>query len=187
MKLRLFIQVLTGLALTVSTSIIYSQQANAQPSRFFCAKRNGVPITFARIPGHGNVSMIRWVSGDVGGYSRTERCQIVASRFQKHYENKTLKFVRTGTVSGSPVLCIASYKGGACPRNQVLVTLRPGTDPEPVLVQLLDLRNRAAGREVPLSGSNPLSYVDGETYVDVDRLLEILEAEEADSPDTASQ
>ncbi|MBW4618356.1 MAG: COP23 domain-containing protein [Cyanosarcina radialis HA8281-LM2] len=185
MKLRLLIQVLTGLTLTVGTSAIFSQQANAQPSRFFCAKKHGVPITYVQIPGQGSVRMISWVTNGLG--SPAERCRIVATRFQKHYENRTLKFVRTGTVNGYPVLCIADRKGGACRRNQVLVTLTRGTDPEPVLVQLLNLRDLGSRNEVYLSGSNPLSYVDSETYVDVDRLLEILAVEEGDSPDTASQ
>lgn len=179
MKLRLFAPVLIGLAIALGMTAVISQPSYAQRNRFFCdtsqdEQGKTVPATIASTPGQGNVPMILWVRNDFQGrYTQEQRCEEVSSRFQKHYENRTLKFIRTGTVNGYPVLCIASSRGGSCPKNQVLITLSPGTDPEPVLTQLLDLRRRSSGRPIPLSGSEVVFYEEGETYIDVEKLLEI--------------
>ncbi|MBC6423023.1 MAG: hypothetical protein GDA43_18435 [Hormoscilla sp. SP5CHS1] len=50
-----------------------------------------------------------------------------------------LGYIRTGTVSRHPVLCVANRQGGACPSTQVLVTLNHGSDAE------FYLRSIAAG------------------------------------------
>ena len=193
MKLRLFASVLTGLAIALGTTAIISQPSYAQRNRFFCDtsqdyRGRTVPATVAYTPGQGSVPMILWVHNDFQGrYTRQQRCQEVASRFQRHYENRTLKFIRTGTVKGYPVLCIASSKGGSCPQNQVLFTLKPGTDAKPILAQLLDLRRRSSGKPLYLSGSGVVFYVEGETYVDVEKLLQVPAVEGVSSPPSTVQ
>lgn len=179
---------LIGLAIALGMTAVISQPSYAQRNRFFCDTSQNeqgktVPATMASTPGQGNVPMIVWVRNDFqGSYTQQQRCEEVASRFQRHYENRTLKFIRTGSINGYPVLCIASSKGGSCPKNQVLITLSPGTDPKPVLTQLLDLRRKVGGTPVYLSGSRTVFYEEGETYVDVEKLLGIPPSSEPVEP-----
>jgi hypothetical protein len=165
--------------LTVSgLSVAFNQPSVAQQKRFFCGTSKDVqgrtfPATYAYTPGQGNVPMFLWVSDALSGsgLSPAQRCQEVATRFQRHYENKTLRFIRTGAVKGYPVVCIAKSRGGACPENQVLVTLAKGTDAKPVLSQLLDLRRRSSGNPIMLNGGDVVFYEEGEVYVDFDKFL----------------
>jgi hypothetical protein len=168
---------LAGLV-TLTTTALFTRISQAGNDRFFCqtaiVSGRKVPVTYATTKGQGNVPMIAWVRNDhfVHSYTPTERCQAVARRFQAHYENRTLKYTRTGTVNGYPVICIASYKGGGCPKNQVLVTLKRGSDARQILSQLLDFRGLSNGRFVYLNGTQVFSYENGETYADMEQLLE---------------
>ena len=71
------------------------------------------------------------------------------------------------------MLCVdAGISGNTCPKNNVLVTLPRGAVSAVVLQQLLDLRARASGRIVQLSGAQQLvRYRNGDAYVNIDRLL----------------
>jgi hypothetical protein len=167
---------LAGLVTLAATALI-PKASQAQSNRFFCqtaiVRGKKVPVTYATTKGQGNVPMIAWVRNDfANSISPRKRCQAVARRFQAHYENRTLKYARTGQVDGYPVICIANYKGGACPRNQVLVTLKRGSDASQVLSQLLDFRGLSNGRLVYLNGEQIFSYEDGETYADMALFLE---------------
>jgi hypothetical protein len=123
--------------------------------------------------------MIRWISNAFSGsnYTPQERCQNVTARFQRYNDNGKLKFIRTGTVNRYPVLCVADFQGGNCDSKAVLVTLKRGRDPQLVLQRLLDLRARAAGRVIQLSGSQVIFYHDGEAYVDIEKLIDIAAVE----------
>ena len=55
--------------------------------------------------------------------------------------------------------------------TSVLVTLPKGSDSSHILQQMLDLRARAAGKVIQLSGSQLVSYRNGDAYVNIDRLL----------------
>jgi hypothetical protein len=166
---------LAGL-LAIGTTAFIAEPSVAQSDRFFCAavKIDGkkVPATYAFTPGQGYVPMIVWGRNDfVGSLSPAKRCHTVSRRFQRHYENRTLKYIRTGLFGNYPVICVANSKGGACPQNQILVTLNPGSNPGLVLSQLLDVRTRSSGRTIYLSGEDALFYEEGETYVDVEKWL----------------
>jgi hypothetical protein len=187
-KVALALRKTLGLAglIAVTATAWMPETTLAQGDRFFCgtARISGkkVPATYAFTPGQGNIPMIVWVRNDFGGsVSARQRCKAVAKRFQAHYENRTLKYIRTGTVSGYPVICVANVRGGACPQNQVLVTLNRGSNPSLVLSQLLDVRSRSAGRVVYLSGEDNIFYEDGEAYIDVEQLLELAPSEDTDS------
>lgn len=186
---------LSGIAAltALGTIAMITQPSYAQRNRFFCdtvidGRGRSVPATLAHTPGQGNVPMILWVRNDFQGrYTRRHRCQEVAARFQRHYENRTLRFIRTGTVNQYPVLCIASEKGGSCPKDQVLITLSLGTDPKVILAELLDLRRRSSNRPLYLSGNGVVVYVENETYVDVEKLLQIPAVESVSSPPSKAQ
>lgn len=178
-KPRLFIQMLTeiakasGIASLTALSVIHliSQPSNAQSrNRYFCAIRRGIPTTFARTP-RGNVPMISWVS-NLGGRDPQQRCLEITERFQNFSDNGMLRFLRTGTINGLPVLCVARFRGGSCDRSSVLITLQAGQDPQLVRQQLIDIASRASSGPIRLRSNEVIFYEDGEPYVNVDKLLE---------------
>ncbi|HEY9692181.1 MAG TPA: COP23 domain-containing protein [Oculatellaceae cyanobacterium] len=174
MKINLFTGILGAVAIALGTTATMTQPSLAENNRFFCGTNNGVPVTVVRTS-RGEIPMIRWVSDYFSSsrYSPLQRCQEVSERFQRYNDNGKLQFIRTGMINQHPVLCFADYKGGPCAINSVLVTLAPGTNPERVLGRLFDLRARAAGRVINLSGDHIISYQDGEAYLDIQQLLKV--------------
>ena len=180
MKINLFAKMLTGLAIAVTLSNSVSQPTAAQNNRFFCDTYEGKPATFVRTT-KGNKPLILWVSGDFEpNWGNQRRCGEVSHRFQAHFDNGTLKYIKADRVNNHPVLCIARGKEGTCPETEVLVTLKPGSDPDLVLKNLLELRTRGGeGRPLELSTGNVYSYdTEGKLYADVDRLIEAISVEE---------
>lgn len=171
MKLRLFVQVVSGIAIAMSVTATMTQPAPAQSrNRYFCAIKNGAPTTFARTP-RGNVPMIRWVS-HLGGRDPLQRCQEVTDRFQTFSDNGSLRFLRSGILNGQPVLCAARFRGGTCDQSTVLITLQPGQDPQLVRQQLIDIASRASSGPIRLRSNEVIFYEEGEPYVNIDKLLE---------------
>ncbi|WP_310426818.1 COP23 domain-containing protein [Chamaesiphon sp. VAR_48_metabat_135_sub] len=149
------------------------EPSQAQPSRKFrCEVVNGEPITVVKTV-RGNMPTIRWVNSFTGRYNNiNERCNEVSARLDRFNRNGKLKFIRTGNVNSYPVLCVDSgVSGNTCPKTSVLVTLPKGTDSSQMLQQLLDLRARASGRIIQLSGEQLVRYRNGDAYVNIDRLL----------------
>jgi len=142
----------TGMAITFSLSVIATQPSMAETNKFFCGIHNGKQATLVNTP-RGNVPLIYWVSGDfaASGWTDEKRCQEVSQRFEEHHINGTLKYIRTGTIKNNPVLCIASSEGGTCPEKNLIVTLKPGTNAETVLQELVSVRDRVAGKPLELS------------------------------------
>ncbi|MFB2970073.1 COP23 domain-containing protein [Aerosakkonema sp. BLCC-F183] len=177
MKRGFFAQVLTGCAIVLVSTATIGQSSNAAGRTFVCgtSQHNGrtVPATFVRSPGRRDQVMILWVRNDFAGtrYTPPERCQIVTERLQAHQNNQILKYIRTATVNNSPVLCSVLNKGGSCPGNQVIVTLRSGTNAKEVLEQLTDLVRRQRGNPVYFSSCQLITYVDTEAYLNIDILL----------------
>jgi hypothetical protein len=152
----------------------------AGTQRFFCAVLNGNYTTFVRTP-RGNVPLILWTSGvfERSGWTNEKRCLEVTGRFQKYNESGRLKYIRTSSINRLPVLCVAQNKGGSCQDQDVLFTLRSGTNAQEVLTRLLDIR-RGAGRSTPIQLSNEqiFSYDErGELYADVENLIQALPVE----------
>jgi Circadian oscillating protein COP23 len=126
----------------------------AQPSRKFrCELVRGIPTTVVQTV-RGNIPAIRWVKSFTGKYSSVDRrCNEVSARLDRFNRAGKLKFIRTGNVNSYPVLCVdAGVSGNTCPMNSVLVTLPKGTNSSTILRQMLDLRARASGQIIQLSG-----------------------------------
>ena len=117
--------------------------------------------------------MIRWVKTFTGSYNNVDRrCAEVSSRLDRFNRDGKLNFIRTGNVNTYPVLCVDSgVSGNTCPNTSVLVTLPKGTDSSQILQEMLDLRARAAGNIINLSGEQLVRYQNGDAYVNIDRLL----------------
>ena len=180
MKISLFTQAVSVSAIALLSTATITQPSYAEGNTFFCGTTNNVPATLVQTS-RGEVPMIRWVSNDFssGSYTPMRRCQDVSAKFQRFSDNGTLKFIRTGIVNRYPVLCLASYPGGECNNNAVILTLQTGSDSQLVLERLLNLRARAAGRAIELSSSSRslIFYYEGEAYVNLQQLLQEVESD----------
>ena len=149
------------------------QPIQAQPSRKFqCELIAGVPTTVVKTV-RGNIPTIHWVKSFTGRYNNVnQRCAEVSTRLDRFNRNGQLKFIRTGNVNSYPVLCVdTGVSGNTCPMTSVLVTLPKGSDSSHILQQMLDLRARAAGQIIQLSGKQLVHYRNGDAYVNIERLL----------------
>jgi Circadian oscillating protein COP23 len=145
----------------------------AQPNRKFqCELVAGIPTTMVKTV-RGNIPTIRWVKSFTGRYNNVnQRCAEVSTRLDRFNRNGQLKFIRTGNVNSYPVLCVdTGVSGNTCPMTSVLVTLPKGSDSSHTLQQMLDLRARAAGQIIQLSGKQLVHYRNGDAYVNIERLL----------------
>ncbi|MBD1829977.1 COP23 domain-containing protein [Microcoleus vaginatus GB1-A2] len=174
MNFKILTGLLTGLVISASTAALFCQPSQARNNSFFCATLNRLPVTFAR-NSRGNVPLVRWTSNNYfpPPWTAQRRCQEVGIRFQRNYDNGTLKYINTGTLNGEPVVCAAVNKDDACTNRTLLFTLKRGSDADATLQRLMDRRGLGAG--YILSETGPGS-------VDVERYLEETPVEENVSP-----
>ncbi|NMF65837.1 hypothetical protein DP113_22200 [Brasilonema octagenarum UFV-E1] len=194
MKLNLFADILSpkvrkssalyAVAFTITSTATLTQPSYAQNQKFFCGMSKGVPATLVRTS-RGNIPMIRWVdAGFAPPWIPERRCEEISARFQRFYENGTLNFLRTGRSERQPVLCVAAEKGGPCLPEGILLTLKPGKNPEDILQQLFNSRGGASPGIVELGGDSSRDVVSSEkdaAYLDVQKLLSKMEGRESTS------
>lgn len=177
-KSYISISTIAGVSLFLGTLMTGIETANAQ-DRFFC-DQDGMYTTVNTE--RGSMPLIHWTDRSFPPpFTPAQRCQIVSERFQKFDSNGTLKYIKADTINNLPALCVAAYVGGECLPDGLLVTFKPGTDPNDTLIKLLDQRVWAARETISLSGnasnttSEPqktvISQVEGETYVDMELFL----------------
>ena len=171
MKLRLFAPVLTGLVVALGAPTTWNQPSYAGSTTFYCGMRQSVPVTYARTP-RGNVPIIRWVSSNYfpAPWNPQQRCRVVAQRFQRNYDNGTLRAIVPGTLKGEPVVCAAISRNSPCTDRTLLFTLKRGSNPSLTVGRLMDRRGLASGNGLNESGSNcvddcPIDYVDVTDYL----------------------
>jgi hypothetical protein len=170
MKLKSLAGILFGLAIVFGATSGIAEPNPSQTNTYYCAQLNSSWNTFVNTP-RGRVTLINWIKNYSDIWNPQRRCLEVSQRFQKFLENGTLKYIRTGMVNRQPVICVAETRGGNCPDKNVLITFKPGTDPEQVLVQLVDFRRSVSGQTIVLSENDAGFYQNGEFYVDIDKFL----------------
>ncbi len=170
MKLRLFVKMLTGVAIAFGTTITLNQPSYAKGATFYCGKSNGVSTTFVRTLDGKNLPIIHWVSNyfrDMG-LTPQERCLEVSRRFQSNYDHGKLRYIKAGKLNAQPVVCAASQKNSDCTESTLLFTLKPGSDADATARKLFDRRALAAGNVVNQTGgdrnNDPVS-IDFEAYL----------------------
>lgn len=163
------------LAFTSTLSLVSANEVNSN-NTYYCGQLNGSWNTFVNTP-RGRVKLVNWVQSFSERWNPQNRCIEISGRFQKFLDAGTLKYIRTGTVNKLPVICVADYKGGTCPDKNVLITLEPDTDPEAVLIRLVDFRRSVSGQTIVLSENDAGFYADGEFYVDMDKFLATVSVE----------
>jgi Circadian oscillating protein COP23 len=158
--------------LSISTQWVESSQAQAKQTLFRCELVNGMPLTMVKTV-RGNLPMIHWVKSFGGGYQDlNRRCNEVSTRLDRFNRDGKLGYIRTGNVNRYPVLCVdKGVSGNTCPKTNVLVTLPKGSDSSLVLQKMLDLRARASGSIIQLSGNQLVQYRNGDAYINVAKLL----------------
>ncbi|KAB8332566.1 hypothetical protein SD80_018425 [Scytonema tolypothrichoides VB-61278] len=189
MKLNLFADILSAkvckctafyaIAFTITSTATLTQPSYAQNQKFFCGMSKGVPATLIRTSRR-NIPMIRWVdAGFAPPWIPERRCEEISARFQRFYKDGTLNFLRTSRSERQPVLCVASEKGGPCLPEGILVTLKPGNNPEDILQQLFDSRSGISPGIIELSGGTSsrdvISSEKDAAYLDVQKLLSKME------------
>lgn len=178
MKLKLLAGILTSVGLTIGNVIAIAPPSEASvENTYYCAQLQGEWNTFVKTP-RGRVKLVSWASKFSEQWTPQRRCIEVSSRFQNFLASGTLKYIRTGIVNNLPVICVAQFRGGECPTQNVLVTFNPETDPEKVLVQLMDFRRSVSGQTIVLSENETAFYSQGEFYVDVNKFLEAIPVDE---------
>lgn len=152
-----------ALLTALTTTAINNQSSYAAERKFFCDQTKGVPITFARREDGAKIPMIRWVTS-YSSLTPLQRCQEVSRRFQKNYDNDTLKTMITGTLNKQPVVCAAVSTNDVCTNRTVLFTLKPGSDPKLAVQRLFDRRGLASG-EIQNQSKNGQVYIDFNMYL----------------------
>ena len=171
MKIKSLASVIAGLGIALGSAIAPATAQDKTNNTYYCAQLNGGWNTFVNTP-RGRINLIEWANEFGPDWTPQKRCSAVSQRFQKFLDAGNLKYIRTGNVNNQPVLCVANMRGGSCPNDNVLVTLKPEADPERVLIELLDFRRSVSGKTLTLSADDPGFYSDGEFYVDVDKFLD---------------
>lgn len=152
----------------------HSSAQSQQGPEFLCDNSGANPATVVRSPQHGDVTMIEWKSDHFSnsGFSPEHRCQKVSTKFQTAYKQGNLKFFTTGLVNRQSVICAVATKSSPCNNNNMLYTLKPGSDPRKTLKQILDIRSGAS--------TNALNETENRVYVEFDALVEA-KAQEAEN------
>jgi hypothetical protein len=145
------------LACTAGVTALSPVRADIVDPKFYCGTSKNTPTTMARTS-RGSVSIIHWTSTNAFGenYPPEVRCKLVSSKFQEYYTDGTLNFLTTGVENRQPVICAVQSRGGPC---GVLFTLKPGSDPDLTLKQLLSIRDRSTTLVLNESISSPLISV----------------------------
>lgn len=177
-KVLFLTQVLIGSTLALTAIALTKSPAQAQATSFSCGTSEGKLATIAHTQRGANIPVIYWNSDyfSDSGYTPETRCQLVSQRFETFRQNGTLNYMTTGRINNMPVICVANAVGGQCTQDGLLFTLKPTSNPNQVLEDLMAVRNRASGvrlYESSLDGEPIVQQDDrtGNLYVDLDGFL----------------
>ncbi|OKH30223.1 hypothetical protein NIES2101_42640 [Calothrix sp. HK-06] len=154
MQRNLFILGLAALTSTayfaVSLPAVSQNPPASQPNKvtFFCregldkASGKNIPFTVAWVPERNkHVRFVGWKSDffEKNGWTPQKRCQEVTERFNKMYENGRLNYLASGSDKGYPIICGLLNKEDNCNADNLLFTLKYGSQTKVVLEQLIDI------------------------------------------------
>lgn len=192
-KFKFLTQVFTISTIALTAITLGKTPAQAQATSFSCGTSEGKLATIARTQRGANVPVIYWNSDyfSDSGYTPEARCQMVSQRFETFRQNGMLEYLTTGNMNNMPVVCVASAVGRECAENGLLFTLKPNSDPNRVLEDLMAVRNRASGVRLYESSLDrePVLQQDEDTgslYIDLDGFLNVVGEETTPSPENDS-
>jgi hypothetical protein len=173
---------LTALTFTLSAPPASSQNIPNQVS-FVCrsiASRSGglrtVPATVAFIPElRQHRRIIAWESDSFPNTQWTprKRCEEISKKFQEFYNQGQLGYMTHGRIRGSGVICAPKF-GETCNSKNQLFTVKPGSDPEKVLAELIEV---ARGQSAPVwqTADNNQRYLNFGLYLENALLADVTE------------
>lgn len=137
----------------------YSGDFNRTPATYVCARRRPVPI-------------IHWEDTSFPPpWNPQRRCQEVSARFQRFYDNGQLDYLKAGKFKDESVLWVTRTQPGECISGNVLITLKPETNPQLTLQRLLNFQVGGSGVPIPLAARQQMFYTNGEAYLDMRQFL----------------
>ena len=148
-----------------------SDHATDQVS-FYCGeisdKETGekIPATVAWVPQRqDDVLIVVWKSQNLAAWNPQKRCETVSPKFQTFYKDGRLKYLSNGESAGYPIICALLDKQEQCSGENQLFQVRPGINPEDVI---LGLKGILDGKS-----SEPIYQSSGDRfYVSVLKFLE---------------
>ena len=140
---------ITATASLVATSVL-SKLSNAQVDNyptdrvsFYCgetldrASGQKIPTTLAWVPQRkANIPIIGWKKEYFGAWTSQKRCEVVSPKFQTFYEDGSLNYLTSGESAGYQIICAVIDEEERCSGENQLFQVRPGTNPEEVIVGL---------------------------------------------------
>jgi hypothetical protein len=178
MNINLPIKIIAGLAICTAT-LNLSSSVKASSDKYSCQKVNGIYGVYSRTE-RGDINLLTFTRDVSQDWSVDKRCNEVATRFQRFYDNGILSFIGADFVNKEPVLCAVKDKiteGKPCNSENVLVTLPPQSDPVEAARQLMDTRGLARGRVIDVNGGAEgklETYINGNTYYDLAVLEQLI-------------
>ncbi|GAB4530751.1 MAG: hypothetical protein Tsb0014_13680 [Pleurocapsa sp.] len=154
-----------GFSLTLTSTLLLASPARSQKSvTFSCSQFEGTPTTVAHTSQHGDVPIIKWVSGYFAGsgFDNQTRCNKVSEKFQTYHNQGTLKYFTTGKVNGQPVICAVASKDMACNGDTMLFTLKQTSNMNKTLQQLIDVRTGASSQTL---NETERVYIEFDTFL----------------------
>jgi hypothetical protein len=152
-------------ACAFAATLLFSSPTHGQGANFSCDSSTGVPATVVESPQHGKVRIIDWKTTEFGDeFNPQTRCNIVSEKFQEYSQAGTLKYFTTGSVDRNPVICAVASESMSCSPENMLYTLKRGSNASETLKQLLDVRSGASGTALNETGNR--------VYVDFDQVVE---------------
>jgi hypothetical protein len=163
-------QTLIVASLTALASIVtISKPSYGQSTTFFCERKGGEFFTFMSSDDGRKYQVMKFASTDfLPPYKNIKRrCEEVSSRFQRSYDNGTLKKIIVGTVNNQPVICAGKEVYTVCDRNNLLLTLTTRSKAKDISNRLFNTAALENSKVVTASGSDDIKF-------DFDRYLENL-------------
>jgi len=131
-----------------------SQPSYAGRTEFYCAAEGGEYFTFVRTEDGERHKVMGWISTySYPNMTPKQRCQQVSTRFQRNYDNGTLKRIASGKVKKETVICSGIDVNTVCDSSNLLFTLKPGEKGKEVAQKLFNSK-ALAGAEIIIHNSN---------------------------------
>ncbi len=147
-------------AIIVATALPSLAAAPISPpvANFVCLKHQGKLATVVKTK-KGQVPIVIWdsLAFTSSGFSPLTRCKTVTRRFKSLHSSGRLKYLTAGQVNSQPVICATIRSTDRCSSQNLLFTLKPGSEPQGVLQRLNDIRNRIAKNIVVEESATPIT------------------------------
>ena len=131
---------------SIAEMAVKESQKSARPTdsvSFYCGeiadRETGeqIPTTVAWVPQRqANVPIIAWNSQHVLAWNPQKRCEAVSPKFQRFYTDGRLNYLSNGESAGYPIICALLDKQEQCSGENQLFQVRPGSNPEDVVLGL---------------------------------------------------